>query len=192
MAQGTPNVAGCIPAGLQLVEHRASIDAGSDRDRPCTFCPVPQTRAGRLWAFEDVGQASQSEPADVFGPASTRGGGQGEASASVPIADDPTGVGDGKGFGSLRNADDLTESDLDNLTAVLDHEIAPNTMRNYRVQWNSFNYLGSGKGHPDAPRRPGTGRRLPGRAHRGTRPQARNTAGRGIRHRVCPQDRRSG
>ena len=146
MAQGTPNVAGCIPAGLRLVEHRAAIDAGSARDRPCTLCPAPQSRGGSLWALEYFGQASQSEPVNVVGPASVWDSDQGEAAASVPIADAPTGVGDGKAFGSLRSADDLTESDLDNLTAVLDHEIAPNTMRNYRVQWNSFIIWAAGKG----------------------------------------------
>ena len=32
----------------------------------------------------------------------------------------------------------LTESDVGNLNAVLDHEMAPNTAMNYRLQWRSF------------------------------------------------------
>ena len=48
--------------------------------------------------------------------------------------------------GPSRNGDDLAESDLDNLTAVLGHEVAPNTMKNYRVQWNNFLNWAAGKG----------------------------------------------
>ena len=33
---------------------------------------------------------------------------------------------------------DLTESDVGNLSAVLDHEVARNTMKNYRTQWRNF------------------------------------------------------
>ncbi len=32
----------------------------------------------------------------------------------------------------------LTTSDVDNLNAVLDHEVARSTLRNYRVQWKNF------------------------------------------------------
>ena len=32
----------------------------------------------------------------------------------------------------------LTGSDVDNLNAVLDHEVAPNTIKNYSAQWNNF------------------------------------------------------
>ena len=146
MAQGTPNVAECIPAGLRLVEHRAAIEGRSDRDRVCALCPAPLARAGRLWDFENFGQAPPSEPTTLAGPESIRGDGQGEASTGVPIADTSTGVAEVKASGSLRSADELTEADIGNLTAVLDHEIAPNTMKNYRVQWSSFTMWAGGKG----------------------------------------------
>ena len=35
-------------------------------------------------------------------------------------------------------AGQLTQSDVGNLTGLLDHEIAPNTMRSYRSQWRNF------------------------------------------------------
>ena len=51
-----------------------------------------------------------------------------------------------KSSGPSRCADDLTEADIGNLTAVLDHEIARNTMKNYRVQWSNFTMWAAGKG----------------------------------------------
>ena len=47
---------------------------------------------------------------------------------------------------SHKRGDDLTEADIDNLNAVLGHEIAENTMKNYRVQWRSFIEWAVGKG----------------------------------------------
>ena len=41
--------------------------------------------------------------------------------------------------GSQRDAPSLIESDIDNLNAVLDCEIAQNTLKNYRIQWKNFN-----------------------------------------------------
>ena len=39
---------------------------------------------------------------------------------------------------SLSGSDGLTGSDIANVTAVFGHEVARNTMTNYRVQWNNF------------------------------------------------------
>ena len=44
---------------------------------------------------------------------------------------------------------------MGNLNAVLDHEIARNTMKNYRVQWNSFITWAVGRGIRALPAEPG-------------------------------------
>ena len=46
----------------------------------------------------------------------------------------------------LAQADALTASDVANLSAVFDHEIARNTMTNYRAQWNNFVVWATAKG----------------------------------------------
>ena len=50
----------------------------------------------------------------------------------------PTGVTNIKRNGSSPRPDGLTDTDVGNLTEVLNHEIASNTMTNYRVQWRNF------------------------------------------------------
>ncbi len=50
----------------------------------------------------------------------------------------PSGVTTVGRNGSSPHHDGLTDADVCNLTAVLDHELAKNTMTNYRVQWRSF------------------------------------------------------
>ena len=167
MAQGTPNVADCIPAGLRLLKHQPVRGGGSGKEQACAGLSGSQAKISRLRDFADFDEAPQSELVNVVGLTSNLGG---DCSGSAPVAliSGPTGVVEASG--SLRRADDLTETDMGNLNAVLDHEIARNTLKNYRVQWNNFIRVGSRKRHPDTPRRPGAGRRVPGRAHRGTRP----------------------
>ena len=50
--------------------------------------------------------------------------------------------------------DDLTDNDLQNLNSVLDHEIAANTLKNYRVQWANFIMWTAGKGVRSLPAEP--------------------------------------
>ena len=114
MAQGTPNVAECIPTGLRLLEHQPVNGGGSGREQACAFSSGPQAKVNRLWEFEDLGKASRAGPVNLNSPP--------------------------------QRANDLTEADRGNLNAVLDHEIAPNTMKNYRVQWSKFIMWAVGKG----------------------------------------------
>ena len=130
MAQGTPNLTDCVPAGLRLLEHRPVTGGGGNRGEACESLSGPQAKISRLWDFEEFDQAPQSEPANVVDETPNRASNQGGAAVSTLVADartGPTGV-----------ADDLTESDIGNLSAVLDHEVAWNTMKNYRVQWKNF------------------------------------------------------
>ena len=135
MAQGTPNVAECIPTGLRLLEHQPVNGGGSGREQACALPSGPQARMNRLWDFEDPDQSPGFQAVNAIAPAAPTG------------ADEP--------LGSSLRAGDLTESDLDNLSAVLDHEIAPNTLKNYRVQWKSFVMWAAGKGVKGLPADPG-------------------------------------
>ena len=157
MAQSTPNVADCIPAGLRLLEHRP-IKGGSGREEACAPLSGPQAKISRLWDFADFDNVAQAVPLNVVGPTPNRGGDQGEAAEGALSADartGPTGVIEVEPSGYLRPADDLTETDMGNLNAVLDHEIARNTMKNYRVQWNNFIMWAVGRGIRVLPADPG-------------------------------------
>ena len=44
MAQGTPNVADCIPAGLRLLEHRPVNGSRSDGEQACALLSGSQAR----------------------------------------------------------------------------------------------------------------------------------------------------
>ena len=156
MAQGTPNVADCIPAGLRLLEHRPFNGGGSGRDEACALLSGPQTKKSRLWDFADFDRDPQSEPVNLVGLTPNRGGDRSKAAAGALITGAPTvSTGVVGPSGSLRRADDLTETDMGNLNAVLDHEIALNTMKNYRVQWNSFIMWAVGRGIRALPADPG-------------------------------------
>ena len=126
MAQGTENFKDCIPASLRLLEGRQVYGGGNEGDRICDVLSGPQAKISRLWDFDKVeapggalGDNSRTDPDVAVAPASTA---------------------------SNKQADDLTEADIDNLNAVLDHEIAENTLKNYRVQWRSFIVWAVGKG----------------------------------------------
>ena len=134
MAQGAPNVAGFIPTGLRLLEYRSANGGGSDRGEACAFLSGTQGKISRLRDFEDLDRAPSTAPLNVVAPVRRQSGEPSPGAIEVELP------------GSLRRADDLTEADLGNLNAVLDHEIARNTMKNYRVQWRNFIMWAAEKG----------------------------------------------
>ena len=123
MAQGRPNLTDCIPASLRLLEHPRANGGGDDGEQACAFPSGPQARISRLWDFEDFDQPLRSDPANAV-------------ARTAPTGSD----------GPIWHADDVTETDLGNLNAVLHHEIALNTMKNYGVQWKNFITWAVGKG----------------------------------------------
>ena len=135
MAQGKPNLTDCIPAGLRLMDHRPANGGGNDGEKACVSLSGPQSKISRIWDFVDLDEANQSEPVNAV------------ARTAPVVADEP--------HGPLRRAVELTESDIGNLNAVLDHEIAPNTIKNYSVQWRSFIMWAVGKGIRALPADPG-------------------------------------
>ena len=149
MAQGTPDLEQYLPAGLRILEHRPANGGESEREQARALLPGPQARISRLRDRADLDEPSRPEPARATGRTRNRGGDRSEADAGALIAGAPkdlTGVIEAGPDGPSRNGDDLAESDLDNLTAVLGHEVAPNTMKNYRVQWNNFVNWAAAKG----------------------------------------------
>ena len=149
MAQGTPYLEQYFPAGLRLLENRPVNGDESEREQASALLSGPQARISRLRDFADFDEPSRPEPARAAGRTPNRGGDRSEADTGALIAgapEDLTGVTEVGPDGPSRNGDDLAESDLDNLSAVLGHEVAPNTMKNYRVQWNNFMNWAAGKG----------------------------------------------
>ena len=55
---------------------------------------------------------------------------------------------------SPRRAENLTESDVENLNAVLEHEVTYNTMKNYCIQWKIFQDWAERRGVRDLPAEP--------------------------------------
>ena len=121
MAQGKESFTDCIPASLRLLENRHVYGTGNEMDRTRAPRQGPQGRISTLWDFDEV------ETSD------------GAHSANARIGPDAAAATHGQ-------ADDLTAADIDNLNAVLGHEIAENTMKNYRVQWRNFTVWAFGKG----------------------------------------------
>ena len=149
MAQGTPDLEQYFPAGLRLLEHRPAGGGESEREKVYALPSEPQARISRLRDFSDLDGPSRPGPAGAAGRTRKRAGDRSEGDTGALIAAAPTdltGVFEAGPDGPSRNGDDLAESDLDNLTAVLGHEVAANTMKNYRVQWNNFVNWASGKG----------------------------------------------
>ena len=145
MAQGTPDLEQYFPAGPRLLEHRPANGGESEREQARALLSGPQARISRLRDFADFDEPSRPRQAGEAGR--TRDRGETDAGALIDAAPtDLSGVTEVGPDGPSRNGDDLAESDLDNLTAVLGHEVAPNTMKNYRVQWNNFTNWAAGKG----------------------------------------------
>ena len=85
--------------------------------------------------FEPGAVLNASEPPAAPGPTS----GCEQGAAQLEVAGPP------------RRAEGLTESDVDNLNSILEHEVAANTIKNYRIQWRIFSNWAQSKGVPSLP-----------------------------------------
>ena len=149
MAQGTPDLEQYFPAGLRLLEPRPVNGGESEREQARALLSGTQARISRLRDFADFDNPSRSGPAGAAGRTRSRGSDRSGEEPGALNAVAPTDLAvviEAEPDGTSLNGDDLAESDLDNLTAVLGHEVAPNTMKNYRVQWNNFINWAAGKG----------------------------------------------
>ena len=149
MAQGTPDLEQYFPAGLRLLEPRPVNGGESEREQARALLSGTQARISRLRDFADFDNPSRSGPAGAAGRTRSRGSDRSGEEPGALNAVTPTDLAvviEAEPDGTSLNGDDLAESDLNNLTAVLGHEVAPNTMKNYRVQWNNFINWAAGKG----------------------------------------------
>ena len=172
MAQGKPNLTDCIPAPLRLLEHETANGGENDGERASACLSGPEGRISRLWAFDDPDRTHRSEPVNAVAGTFRTG------------VDEPC--------ASLSRSDDLTEADIGNLNAVLDHEIARNTMKNYSAQWKSFVAWSTRKGTGALPADPGQvatylAERIEGHGHKPATLRAA-AAAIGFFHRTAGQD----
>ena len=87
-------------------------------------------------------------PKTVAAPSGHRSpsSGRGEGAPGPDDAAAATGAAEPGLGGTPRRAEGLTPDDVGNLNAVLEHEIAHNTMKNYGIQWRIFNRWALSKG----------------------------------------------
>ena len=145
MAQGTPNVADSIRADLQFLEHRPFHGDGSDREPACAVPAEPEAKSSTLGECADAGiragRHGRQDPDPRPRPSQDR-----RTRAHRPQPHNPAGVTELDPTDSSGRTDGLTDSDLGHLNAILDHEMARNTMTNYRAQWRNFLVWAVGKG----------------------------------------------
>ena len=103
-----------------------------------------------------TGEISVSERVALVGGSRFQSGGNAETvGAAVPLEAPwrskgvPTAGPHGSG-----SVDGLTASNVGNLNAVLNHEVARNTVKNYRIQWRRFIAWALSKGMPALPASP--------------------------------------
>ena len=157
MGQLTPIVANRISAGSRSVEYPEFQDRGNDRVWACVLLSEPEADVSKLPAFADPRATTRSARQVRAGSIQMRRGGQ-EATAIPSVIYDvrpaPVAVVKSKPTSAPARGDTLTESDVSNLKAILDHEIASSTLNNYRIQWGNFLSWALAKGVQPLPAEP--------------------------------------
>ena len=137
---------------------------GSDPGGTCPLVLGPGCEMDRFWEGMDRteiapprrGVSSAGPLKSVVRTPHPAGGAAGADAREVTL-EGPLGGGgaiEGLPFASSGDAVQLTGSDLGNLTGLLDHEIARNTMRSYRSQWRTFRHWAMKRGVPALPAEP--------------------------------------
>lgn len=145
MALGMANVEYSIRTDSWVLGHRPLPSDGSDGERADALPSALGAKGSRLGEFADSGIRAghhgwqDSEPLQ-------RPSRDCRARTQRRQPHPTTGVIAIGPVGSSWQTDGLTKSDVGNLTAILDHEIAQNTKTNYRVQWQNFIVWALGKG----------------------------------------------
>ena len=148
-AKGTAYVLDSGRCELPLLRQRP-VEGRDDEERAWVFPPVTTGKMSGLWESSNFVPAQGSRTATETGRTWNR---EGEVGAGLvqPIA--------GTGPATLHvieaePVDGLTETDLINLSAILDHEVSRNTVTNYRTQWRSFMAWTQAKGIRGLPAEP--------------------------------------
>ena len=132
MGQLTPIVANRISAGSRSVEYPEFQDRGNDRVWACVLLSEPEADVRKLPAFADPRATTRSARQVRAGSIQMRRGGR-EATAIPSVIYDvrpaPVAVVKSKPTSAPARGDTLTESDVSNLKAILNHEIASSTLK---------------------------------------------------------------
>ena len=155
MAKGTTNVRDIVRYELPLLRQRP-VGGRNDGERTCVLPPVSKGKIGGLWEFSDFGPAPGPQPTTETTKAWNQESDD-VAGLIPPLVGTSPGtlrVIEADHADASQSADGLTETDLLNLSAVLDHEVSRNTVTNYRAQWRSFMAWAQAKGIRGLPAEP--------------------------------------
>ena len=140
MTEGSASVAEGVRQSSRLLENSPANFGASGWQWACMFPVNSKTKTSRQLGVLGCDAIRESERAFV-GVNAQEGPDEEAITGAVSHAKGCfaayTGHAENQITGSWRR-EGLTESDLGNLNAVLDHEIAANTVANYRVQWRYF------------------------------------------------------
>ena len=192
MGQLTPIVANRISAGSRSVEYPDSQGGGNDRIRACVLLSEPEADVSKFPAFAAPNATTRSaRQLSARNIQKRRGGREATPIPSVIYDVRPAPIAEVKSepTGAPTRGDTLTESDVSNLKAILDHEIASSTLNNYRVQWGHFLSWAVAKGVQSLPAEPAQvaaylAERLQEHGHK-----TRDAPSGRISERIRPQDR---
>ena len=157
MGQLTPIIANRISAGSRSVEYPDSQAGGNDRIWACVLLSEPEADVSKFPAFAAPNATTRSaRQLSARNIQKRRGGREATPIPSViyDVRPAPIAVVKSEPTGAPTRGDTLTESDVSNLTAILDHEIASSTLNNYRVQWGHFLSWAFSKGVQSLPAEP--------------------------------------
>ena len=133
MAQLTPHITNRIASGSRA---HTSQGGGNDPVRASGLPSDPDSES-----FANPSAATRSARQALAGSIQQRRDDR-EATATHAVVLDahpgPLAVVESEPTGSSTRGDTLTESDVSNLKAIFDHEIASSTLNNYRIQWGNF------------------------------------------------------
>ena len=141
MAQLTQYAANRISAGSRSVKYPASQGGGNE---PVWACVLPSDPHAEAFATpRATTQSARSAPNVRAGSIrQQRDDREGEATATAPVIVDarpvPVAVVKPEAKGVSMRGHTLTDSDVSNLKAIFEHEIAGSTLNNYLVQWRHF------------------------------------------------------
>ena len=144
MPEGRATAGGYTRSDPRLPESHPARASGNQRERVCPLLLGPATELDRLWevsALEGLAATTNSPPPES-GRLTVAGSGKGwrsdrtkAGSALMAL----TGVTEDElADRTPWDPASLTVADAGNLQALLIHEVARNTVRNYRFQWRRF------------------------------------------------------
>ena len=134
-----------IRPGAPPAEHHPACAGGSHPEWVCPLALGPATEMDRLWELPESEESAANQGRGSGRAGATTGTALRARTSAVevePACDLP---------GSVAG---LTWADAGNLRAVLNHEVARNTVKNYRIQWRRFIDWALGKGMAAIPASP--------------------------------------